>query len=166
MLVCKFPVCIQYASLLSWSKVAATRQHEASETDELFLILTQYFLWFLFFQLQSLPQLVAFFQILKLWYTNFSYPPHPASCFLYCSIKKLYMKECRSESTITINIFWILKEEFTFNCIGVPLFLQLWNCIIDAFIIGWEEFPFPADRYLYPGLSAIVSLLFPSSEHL
>jgi hypothetical protein len=76
------------------------------------------------------------------------------------------MKECRSESTITINIFWILKEEFTFNCIGVPLFLQLWNCIIDAFIIGWEEFPFPADRYLYPGLSAIVSLLFPSSEHL
>jgi hypothetical protein len=139
MLACKFPVFIKSASLLSCWNVAATGQHEASETDEIFLLLTQYFLWFLFFHLQSLSHLVPFFYILTLWYTNFPYPPHYSSCFLHCSIKKVYLKECWSESLITMYIFWILCEEFSSNCTGVPLFRHWWNCTIDVFIIWWDE---------------------------
>jgi hypothetical protein len=49
------------------------------------------------------------------------------------------MKECWSEAIITVHVLSILYDEFSFNCTGVPLFLHLGHCIIDVFIIWWDE---------------------------
>jgi hypothetical protein len=73
---------------------------------------------------------------------QFPYPSHPTSLFPSLHYKKnkhIYMKECWSEGIITVHVLSILYDEFGFNCTGVPLFLHLGHCIIDAFIIWWDE---------------------------